>query len=155
MPGPPPKRAATRQRRNRVAGAATLSATARASEVPELPSIGRTKWHPMTLAWWESVWTDPISATFAASDKHGMLRLAALTNRWWKLPETSPLRVKFSAEIRQLESKFGLSPLDRRRLQVEIERGEDAEERTKTRAARRSRAAAPNGDPRSFLRVAK
>lgn len=153
--GAAPKNPRTRQRRNAVAGVATLGASARAAEIPPLPSM-RGAWHEMAVMWWNDVWTDPMSSQFCASDKHGMYRLLYLVNRFWKLTERNPERVKLSAEIRQLESKFGLSPLDRRRLQVEIERGEEAEERTTQRQARRTSARRkPGEDPRAALRAVK
>lgn len=153
--GTVPKSPRTRQRRNAAAGVATLAADARAPEIPALPSI-RGAWHEMAVMWWNDVWTDPVSSQFAKSDKHGMYRLLFLVNRFWKLTERNPERIKISAEIRQLESKFGLSPLDRRRLQVEIERGEEAEERTTQRAARRQAAKRkPGDDPREALRAVK
>lgn len=154
--GPPPKSPRTRQRRNAVAGMATLAADDRAEEVPPLPVMGRAVWHVMTVQWWEDVWTDPVSSRYARSDKHGLYRLAVVVDRFWKLTAANPQRVKLSAEIRQLESKFGLSPLDRRRLQVEIEKGEDAEERTNQREARRRQVRRkPGDDPREMLKAVK
>lgn len=152
--GPAPKRQVTRQRRNHTAGARTLAADDRAAEVPELPVMGRAKWHDMTIQWWQDVWTDPMSAEYARADKHGLFRLLRLVDRFWKLSASNPQLTKLSAEIRQLETKFGLSPLDRRRQQVEIERGEDAQERTQQRAARRAPAKRkPGDDPRAHLKV--
>ena len=152
--GPAPKQAATRQRRNASPGAAVLDADARAAEIPVLPQIGRAQWHPQTIAWWNDVWTDPASAEYARSDRHGMFRLARLQDRFWKLSASNPALPKLSAEIRQLESKFGLSPLDRRRLQWEIEKGEEAAERTTQRASRRAATKrTQKGDPRDFLKA--
>lgn len=153
--GPAPKTAATRQRRNASPGAAQLPADGKAKQVPELPQIGRAVWHPQTIAWWNDVWTDPASAEYANADKHGMFRLARLQDRFWKLSASNPALPKLSAEIRQLESKFGLSPLDRRRLQWEIEKGEEATERTAQRASRRAatRRTQTKGDPRDYLKA--
>lgn len=154
--GPPPKNPRTRARRNASPGAAQLAADAKAAEVPALPQIGRRTWHPMTVEWWNDTWTDPMSAEFARSDKHGLFMLAELVDAFWKLSATNPKRPKLATEIRMQGQRFGLSPLDRRRLQWEIERGEDAEERTNQRAARRQAARPRSGeDPRSHLRVAK
>lgn len=152
--GPAPKNAATRQRRNASPGAAQLAADAKAAEIPALPVMGRMKWHPQTEAWWHDVWTDPVSAEFAKSDRHGLFRLARLQDRFWKLSASNPALPKLSAEIRQLESKFGLSPRDRRSLQWEIEKGEEAVERTTQRASRRAATKrTQKGDPRDFLKA--
>jgi hypothetical protein len=131
-----------------------LGADAKAAEIPELPQVGRAKWHPQTLEWWNDVWTDPASSEYARADRHGMFRLARLQDRFWKLAASDPGLPKLSAEIRQLESKFGLSPLDRRRLQWEIEKGEEAVERTTQRASRRAATKRTQaGDPRDFLKA--
>lgn len=154
--GPPPKRQVTRQRRNSSAGASQLAADARAAEVPDLPQIGRRTWHVMTVAWWRDVWTDPMSAEFARSDKHGLFMLAELVDAFWKLSATNPKRPKLATEIRMQGQRFGLSPLDRRRLQWEIDKGEEAQERTTTRAARRTRTRSTTmDDPRALLKAVK
>ena len=154
--GPPPKAPATRARRNATPGSAQLPAGSRAPAVPELPTIGRRRWHPQTIVWWEDVWKDPMSAEFANSDKHGLFMLAELVNAFWKLTATNPLRPKLATEIRMQGQRFGLSPLDRRRLQWEIERGADAEDRTSHRAAQRTaNRRKPGDDPRAHLKVQK
>jgi len=57
---PTPKPAAQRQRRNRVATAATLDAPpATYRDLAEL-APGRP-WHPLTLAWWRVIWSSPRS----------------------------------------------------------------------------------------------
>lgn len=151
--GPAPKIAATRQRRNASPGARTLAANAHAATVPALPQRGSRIWDAQTLAWWEAVWTSPMSSEYTASDVHGLYRLAELVDRFWRLSVRNPERVKLMTEIRQQEARFGLSPQDRRRLQWEIEKGEEAEERTQQRASRRAAAKrAQAGDPREFLK---
>jgi len=88
---------------------------------------------------------------FENSDRHGLFKLAMLQNDFW-LAETPRERKEAAAEIRLQEMRFGLSPIDRRRLQWEIERTEDAVAKgTKRRAPRDS--ARPQGDPRATLRA--
>jgi len=82
---------------------------------------------------------------FDTSDLHGLLMLALLVDDFW-LAESPSSRSKLAAEIRQQSQRFGLSPLDRRRLQWEIERVSDAQEKGARRRGRRS------ADPRSVLR---
>lgn len=96
-----------------------------------------TAWHPMTLSWWVDVWASPMAPEFDDSDKHGLFALAVVVNDFWSTDRPT-LRRDLIAEIRQQSQRFGLSPIDRRRLQWEIERTEEAQER----GARR-RSAAP------------
>lgn len=149
MPGPTPKDPSTRQRRNKTSTASLLRAVPDA-DVPPLPKRGG--WHEMTVAWWSDLWTSPMAPEFDASDMHGLYQLALLVDDFW-LSETVADRIKLASELRQQSQRFGLSPIDRRRLQWEIERTEEA----KQKGARRREAATPrpgasDGDPRSTLR---
>lgn len=148
MPGPLPKDPSTRQRRNRTSTAATLKADPRV-KAPDLPFEP----HPMTAEWWSDVWASPMAPEYDDSDRHGLVMLAVLVDSFWTCPVVAE-RLKLMAEIRQQSQRFGLSPMDRRRLQWEIERTEDAQ----AKGARR-RAAAPKpdkssgADPRGVLRA--
>ncbi len=156
MPGPPPKHSSTRARRNRVAGAKQLQAVPDA-EVPALPTDADIEWHPLTVKWWTDVWSSPMAPEFDSSDVHGLYVLAMLVNAFWLEPSQS-----LAAEIRLQRQCFGLTPIDRRRLQWEVARGEKADEDTQqTRAARKPKAAGaaaplpkskrPAEDPRRLL----
>jgi hypothetical protein len=102
----------------------------------------------MTLAWWADIWSSPMAPEFDASDTHGLFALAMLTEDFWR--STSPgERMKLAAEIRQQGQRYGLSPIDRRRLQWEIERTEEAQEKGAVRRASRPKRGA--SDPRSAL----
>ncbi|MBW1600885.1 hypothetical protein JJV70_01960 [Streptomyces sp. JJ66] len=83
-------------------------------------------------------------------DVHGLYMLAVLVDDFWREPSAS-----LAAEIRLQRQCFGLTPIDRRRLQWEIDRGEDASERTrKRRAAPAPKVKADGGgsdDPRAVL----
>jgi hypothetical protein len=143
MPGPPPKHSSTRARRNKVAGAKQLQAV-HDVEVPSLPEMDDLLWHSLTVKWWADIWASPMAPEFDHSDIHGLYVLAMLVNAFWIEPSQS-----LAAEIRLQRQCFGLTPIDRRRLQWEIARGEaaDAEtaERRNSRAPRAAgkKAAAP------------
>lgn len=132
-------------RRNRSATAATLTATHQVT-APPLPA-GRD-WDPMTVAWWTDTWASPMAPEYDASDRHGLFILAALVDQFW----TAPTK-ELAAEIRLQRSCFGLSPIDRRRLQWEIERAEDAQDRGRGRRESTTPPAGPVPDPRSLLTV--
>src|SRR4051812_18114114 len=119
---PTPKPAGMRQRRNKTSTSARLQAD------PELqaPALPDRDWHPMTLAWWADIWSSPMAPEYDASDRHGLFVLAVLIDQFW----TSPTK-ELAGEIRLQRQSFGLSPIDRRRLQWEIERGDEASERTR------------------------
>lgn len=122
-----PKHPSTRARRNKVAGARTLSAV-HDVETPELPEIDDVEWHDMTVWWWDDIWSSPMAPEYDESDIHGLFMLAMLVNAFWSEPSTTLM-----SEIRLQGQRFGLSPIDRRRLQWEIEQGEKAEESTRQR----------------------
>jgi hypothetical protein len=147
--GPPPKPAATRQRRNHAAGGATLTEqgpgpAAAPDGPPALPKRGRRKWHALTEAWWADVWASPMAAEYLQSDVHGLYVLAELVNQFWRDPS-----VALSVELRLRGQGYGLSPLDRRRLEWEVSRAE-ATRRVPGGATTRK---PPAGDPRRFLQV--
>jgi hypothetical protein len=166
--GPPPKPAATRARRNRVTTAAVLHAPDPGQVVvPPLPDRPQDwhhpllhrppqHWHPLTRAWWADLWTSPMAAEYDPTDVHGLLQLAVLVDDFWHA-ETPRERQAASAEIRLQGVRFGLSPIDRRRLQWEIQRSDEAQARRRRRQAIRPPQDDPTGptptkDPRSILR---
>jgi hypothetical protein len=81
---------------------------------------------------------------YDSSDIHGLLMLAVLVDDFWAAPSA----VK-AAEIRLQRQCFGLTPIDRRRLQWEIARGTEAEQRTERRRA--AGTPGPVEDPRRLL----
>jgi hypothetical protein len=58
-----------------------------------------------------------MAAELLEADIHGLYVLADLVNRYWSKPS-----VQLAAEIRQQRQCFGLTPIDRRRLQWEVQR---------------------------------
>ena len=118
MPGQVPKPAALRQRQNKTSTRAILSAEqAVTRRAPMLPK--HREWNKLTRAWWTDVWHSPMASEFLESDIHGLHMLAELIDRFWEEPTVS-----LSAEIRLQRQCFGLTPIDRRRLQWEVERVE-------------------------------
>lgn len=148
MPSPIPKR--NPARRNRTSTRATLSA-GHTVRVPPLPPVPTPfdQWHPMAVSWWADVWASPMAPEYDESDIHGLYVLAALVNHFWYQP-----RQDLAAEIRLQRQCFGLTPIDRRRLQWEIERTDEALEKGTQRRAKATQAKAPTAaaDPRSVLR---
>jgi hypothetical protein len=135
-------------RRNQSATRATLSAD-HDVVAPELPA---REWHAQTLAWWSDVWASPMAPEYDESDRHGLYALAHLVDDFWTA-ETARERAALSAEIRLQRQCFGLTPIDRRRLQWEIERSEEAQDKgRKRRTSQQPKKGEPKSDPRSVLR---
>lgn len=148
MPGPQPKDPSTRARRNKVSTSATLKADA-AIVAPELPEYHG--WHPMTLEWWRDIWASPMAPEFDESDRHGLFMLAMVVDDFWTA-ESATSRKEAAAEIRLQSQRFGLSPMDRRRLQWEIERTDEAQAKGERRRSNAERKPAEAGDdPRKGL----
>ncbi len=116
--GPAPKPSPLRQRTNHKAGRAELRLT-RPGKVPTIPNPDKRKWHPLTRKTWKHAWLSPMASQWLESDTDALGRLALLWDQFYTQP-LAPLL----AEIRLQESRFGLSPLDRSRLQWEIRRAE-------------------------------
>jgi hypothetical protein len=124
MRGPAPKDPKLRQRRNKVSTAATLREI-EPSERKRTPSLPKRSdgqaWHPVSRLWWRSVWQSPMAAEYLDADVKGRLyRLAILVDRFWWRPS-----IALDAQICRNEAALGLSPIDRRRLQWEVEKIED------------------------------
>lgn len=115
-------------RRNRSATRATLTA-AHDVRAPVLPPVDGD-WHKMTVAWWRDTWASPMAPEFDESDVHGLYLLAVLVNEFWNAPSK-----ELAAEIRLQRQCFGLTPIDRRRLQWEIERTDHAQAQGSRRRA--------------------
>lgn len=149
MPGPAPKDPSTRQRRNKTSTASVLKADPTA-EIPDLPN--RMAWHDQTREWWRDVWSSPMAPEFDESDRHGLNMLAVLVDDYW-MAGNSRERMPIAAEIRQQSQRFGLSPIDRRRLQWEIERTEEAQRRGERHRPTPEPKADGGTDPRATLRA--
>ena len=154
MKGRTPKPPSLRKGHHRAASTrATLPTAAEAAgqEVPPLPPK-TGNWHERVILWWERIWRSPMATEYLEADKPGLEMLAMLHQAFWTARSNKD-RIRFIAEIRQQEVRFGLSPIDRRRLEWEVEKGESAAVRTETRRKRKR----PNSkkDPRDVLRLEK
>ena len=137
-----PKDPAVRQRRNKKSTRAVLPADkGKYRRVPKLAERDH-EWHPLTLAWWRDIWRSPMANEFLKSDTHGLFMLAETVDRFWRKPS-----IALQAEIRQQRQCYGLTPLDRRRLEWSIEQAE-----ARKRKPQRKREAAGT-DPRDIFRV--
>jgi len=146
MPGPMPKPMALRERRNKATTRASLAPESEPRKrAPRLPKREEA-WHPMTRAWWRDVWRSPMAAEYIRADEHGLFRLAVLVDQFWTQP-TSQL----AAEIRLQQQAFGLTPIDRRRLEWSIEQAESATTKRQQRKVRQAQAG--EVDPRTVLKV--
>lgn len=141
--GPAPKPAHLRQRTNRKAGASTLEAPTN-PRVSAIPNPDGRKWHPLTVKAWKHAWESPMASQWLETDADALGRLALLWDEFYKRPSADALK-----EIRLQSALFGLSPLDRSRLQWEVGRSEEAERKRQPRLPSAKRAG--GGDPRGIL----
>ena len=108
--------------------------------MPSLPPCpDEDGWHPLTLRFWKDVWQSPMSQEYVRADEYGLFMLAMLVNRFWGDPSA-----KLSNEIRQRGMAYGLSPIDRRKLEWSIEKSEEAQNKRVKRSI-------PVEDPRNLL----
>jgi hypothetical protein len=138
-------------RRNRTTTKATLVADPSVT-APPLPAR-EAGWTQQAVDFWADIWASPMAPEYHESDIHGLYVLIGLVDAYWTAGNPTA-QVKFAAEIRQQRQCFGLTPIDRRRLQWEIARGDEADEKTTSRrAAKASSAKAPTAaaDPRRVL----
>lgn len=143
---PAPKHPSVRARRNKTSTAATLT-VAHSVRAPKLPDR-EDGWLLQTVAWWKDIWASPMAPEFLKSDHHGLFLLAALVDEFWLRPSTA-----LAAEIRLQRQCFGLTPMDRRRLQWEIEKVDEAVEKGVRRRAAKPAAPKVGDDPRGVLRA--
>lgn len=146
--GPPPKPAHLRARTNKKAGSAEITAPAQ-PKIPSIPNPDQRAWHPLTLRAWHHAWSSPMSSQWLETDVDALGRLALLWDACYREPDGA---AKVMAEIRLQEQRFGLSPLDRSRLQWEISRSDEAEQKNdRRRESQRKRTG--THDPRALRLV--
>jgi hypothetical protein len=146
MPGPPPKPAFLRQRTNKKSGSAMLETPDSPGKVPKIPNPDDREWHPLTVKAWAHAWESAMASQWLVTDADGLGRLALLWDEFYKHPDA-----KVMSEIRLQEQRFGLSPLDRSRLQWEVSRAEEAEQKRPKPQVRRT----GTNDPRVVLMAVK
>ena len=165
--GPAPKDASVRARNNKSSTKATLYAVEPEDvDIPPMPPAEHYVpcpfpessefyyepfWFPAVVAWWEDIWSSPMSSEFSDSDIHGLYmgckQLQESLNPRNKATEQAAFMTKFEQTVRN----FGLNPMARRSLQWEIDRGDEASDRVDKRrqAKAQTRPAKPAFDPRS------
>lgn len=139
MPGPPPKPASQRARRNKDTIATTVIPFRR-GVAPDLPD--GIPWHPQTVAWWEDWRQSPQAEMWTATDWNELLVAAALHSKFWAAAEADKPAtgmVLLASELRSRGGHFGATPADRARLRIVFA---DADERDDKRAARKASPAA-------------
>lgn len=146
---PTAKDPSLRARRNKTTTRAKLTP----QKNPKIPPLPRgTRWHSQVTAWWKRAWSSPMVPEWTESDVDALYMAARLMQMLWDA-DTSPNEAKgLAGEIRQLMTQCGLTPMSRRSLQWEIDRGEAAAEATEKRRGRGAPAAnkAPaRPDPRT------
>jgi len=94
-----------------------------------------------------------MASEYLETDVDGLARLAILVDDFHKATSAKE-RKELLQEIRLQEARFGLSPVDRSRLQWEIAKGEEAERRRPPRPVEEPQQQ-PAADPRAILRVVK
>lgn len=131
MPGNYPKHTSVRARRNKASTASELSEPEGEVVIPPLPKrfkrdsegcVKEVEWNPMTLEWWADLWPSPMAEEYLDSDIHGLYRLALLIDNFWENPDS-----KTHAEVRLAQQAYGLTPLDRRRLEWSVENTKKAQ----------------------------
>jgi hypothetical protein len=116
--GPLPKDAGQRRRRNPVVPVVELSGPGR--KPPPLPKTVKV---PATVrAWWRALWASPLSQGFDVVDIPALTRIVVL----WARALEGRAGAGELAELRQLEDRFGLNPLARRRLGWQLLSPQDA-----------------------------
>lgn len=145
--GRPPKPAHLRQNKTKKAGRATLEAPVRA-RIPKLVGPDDHAWHELTLKWWRKVWKSPMAGEYLDTDVDGLARLALLIDAFYHSGDP-----KLMAEIRLQEARFGLSPVDRSRLQWEVAKGEEAANRRGRTTNPATKPDTSSGDPRELFKI--
>ena len=112
--GPLPQPAAARRRRNVAPGARTIRPV-ETPDAPELP-FEVTK---ATSDWWAAIWASPMASEWLPSDVNGLYMLADLMDSFWTAGDAAT-KAKLSTEIRLQSQRYGLSPIDRKRLAWDV-----------------------------------
>jgi hypothetical protein len=113
--------------------------------VPKLPPLPvKGKWHPRAVEFWQAVWKSPMAGEYIEADVPGLQRMAVLVHQFWTAPS-----VALSAELRLLSMQFGTAPIDRRRLEWQITKAEDAAGSAEHKRTRRAKVV--EHDPRALL----
>ena len=115
----------------------------RVAGVPPLPAR-KPAWLAVTRSWWKAIWASPMATAWLPADVPTLVRLARIV----ELDNRGEASAALLAEARQLEDRFGLSPMARRRLQWEVFKTAEGEADVPLPAA-----AAASSRPRGRLRA--
>jgi len=144
-----PKALELRQRRNKASTRAMLppetTPRKRAPSLPDHPEGAEEVWHPMAVRWWKEIWHSPMSVEILRADEMALCVLLILVDKYFRFPS-----VQLAAEIRQQQKEFGLTPLNRRRLEWQVAQAEEAKDRYEHKRVRRA-VILDAGDPRKSL----
>lgn len=110
------------ERRSLEAGWVSLPAEGRGGPIPELAYISwgdhdETELHAKALDCWDQWWRSPMALMWSEFDQPALERLLLLTAKSWIGGATAAEL----SEVRQLEDRFGLNPVGRRKLYWRIE----------------------------------
>lgn len=100
----------------------------------------------MVEEWWGVIWRSPQSSEWLESDRRGLFVVADLYDRLYSGVGHSEF-IAISREIRLQEQRFGLSPMDRRKLQWTVAQAEKVTKRKPPAPP------GPTDDPRKALRA--
>lgn len=130
MPGPPPKAASERRRRNAVPGTVYLPSEGRTGRIPRFPLADFEATQLRERALWRDAWRTPQAVAW---ERFGWTIEVALYCRWVALAEMGALAA--ATEARQLSDRLGLTPLALLRLRWEIVEDEVETKRAETKPA--------------------
>lgn len=121
MPGPAPKPAAERRRRNApMANTVKLPAEGRSGPAPAWPFASDEP------SQWADLWATPQAVAW---DRLGWIRVVARYALMLDSVESENPSVPMLAEVRQLEDRLGLTPMSMLRLRWEVAVDEVGEQR--------------------------
>lgn len=90
-----------------------------------------TTWQPLTLAMWDDIWASPMAREWLDSDVYGLYAMAILFDEFLLNP-----CARTHGEYDRARKSYGLTPIDRRRLEWKVEMSSSAQaEGNKRRAA--------------------
>lgn len=156
---PAPKHPGARARRNKSSTASVLTTPEAGDvEIPGLPPHPKVDdgidWHPSAVKMWNNLWASPMAAEYVDADIDQMYILIRMVDRFWSTDSMTGMK-DLAAEIRLSGQRFGISPLDRRRLEWQVEQTEEAKDRGQKRRGPVDPPVAPpsgSADPRAILR---
>jgi hypothetical protein len=115
--------------------------------VPEIPEHPGDGWYEETGQFWEAMWKSPMRDEFVLLDEQ-ILRIVLHCVQDFYEAATPVERRAASKDIRGWVGEYGSTPMGRRRLQWEIAKTEEAQEKRQRR-----KRPDPKKDPRSQIKA--